>query len=617
MEKMQVMVISLVGGVQSKDHGGDASNDDHECEVLGLSSEASAVESASAWRECKKKPGHNSFIAASEFCVSDLPEQCRYPAVFKYVKCISDRTLRLRVGYTSTERPKGYSFHKDRGTDVLHTGSGLFCDVKYCESFCPCSECTKSKSPHQKWYLVIVKTACHTVYNSEEAKATKFDFFYDDLSCITDGRMKTLVGNRVVKRDIAADVCIIHCATHDSMLAKRLEYLQRETLERVASLMITKPLAKPNEVCIVMSHPHGQSKYLAVGRTMKCRKTRKGPKVKIPYTMTNCPGSSGGPIIMLNSKTCDKALLCNHEFEDLRRTPEAVEKDCFWNECTKNAQHDNFISAHEFCLNDLPEYCRYPEMLQYVQNISSRTIRLRVGCTSSERPKNNNFYNCRGTDVLRLGSGWIHDLKSFEGPCQCSECFDSNSPHHKWHLVVVKTACQMVYNLEEAKATKVDLFYDEESCRIDGRMKTLTGNGVVKRDVAADVFVFNCITHDDSLAKDLRNLLLATVGIDSTSITKQQAKLADICITVSHPHGQSKQIKVGESLKWMKTKRRCKIQVAYTAATCPGSSGGPVVMLDPRSTYMTSWSAVHSSGDSKKGLNKSSSAKPIRKVLRI
>ncbi|GFN83113.1 hypothetical protein PoB_000961900 [Plakobranchus ocellatus] len=195
----------------------------HECEVLGSGPEA--TESDSAWNRCRKNPGHLKFIPVAKFCGKHLPQNCWEQMALDYVCNMSTGTVRLRVGYTSARRPRGYSFYTDRGSNILHTGSGWLYALTPGVGPCQCSRCTGSttSTPHQTWFKIYIDTACHVVFNSEEAKFTTVDFFYDDETARIDGRMKSVSGLELMHKDVADDWCRMICATHDQSLVDKLK----------------------------------------------------------------------------------------------------------------------------------------------------------------------------------------------------------------------------------------------------------------------------------------------------------------------------------------------------------------------------------------------------------
>ncbi|GFO03240.1 hypothetical protein PoB_002974500 [Plakobranchus ocellatus] len=192
----------------------------HECEVLSCGNEA--AESEHAWKNCTKNSGHNKFIPASEFCADHLPEWVRYPWMLDYVKLVFDLTVRLRVTFTSWERPKGYSFHNYRGSDSLQVGSGFVQDVSLVQEPCLCRACKNSLTPAQEWFCMYIETACHVVFDRKEAKATKVDLFYDDESSLTNGRMKTIFALDTVVQSKDKDLSVLLCATHDKSIGRKM-----------------------------------------------------------------------------------------------------------------------------------------------------------------------------------------------------------------------------------------------------------------------------------------------------------------------------------------------------------------------------------------------------------
>ena len=265
--------------------------------MLGGGSEA--LGSPYAWANCTKNPGHTHFIPAPEFCTEHLPNWCADPKVVECVRCLAALTVRLRVTYTSWGRPDGYSFAKNRGSYIQHTGTGWVRNVTLRSGGCTCPVCSKSSTPSQEWYEVQLETACHVVYNTEEAQTTKVDFFYDDESSKVDGWTETVLAFKTKDPDQEGDNCILFCATHDHELAKMLRaYLTKAKKYRLYRDDEVYFSTKWLYLCVIVSHPHGQPKQVTL-TTNQPTLILKDFHMHFTYTTDTCPGSSGAPVLVL------------------------------------------------------------------------------------------------------------------------------------------------------------------------------------------------------------------------------------------------------------------------------------------------------------------------------
>ena len=260
-----------------------------------LDKESEEEEGAIAWQQCKKNRGHPNFIPASDFCLDHLPEKFRCPKALEYVKTISALTVMLRVGYTSWERPNYFAFSQHRGSDVQHTGSALVSEITEHDGPCQCSECDHSplQSRPQKWFEIHLETALHVIYNTEEAQASRVDFFYDDERAIAEGRKKTLWATEVRKAHSQGDFCSFVCVTHNLDLAQRLqEYLRKSTKAKFYGLSGRWMASGWDNMCVMASHPHGQPKKITLGRLMNEHEITPAHRYYV-YSLDTCPGSSG------------------------------------------------------------------------------------------------------------------------------------------------------------------------------------------------------------------------------------------------------------------------------------------------------------------------------------
>ena len=257
------------------------------------------VECAFTWSECSKNPGHTDFIPAPEFCLDHLPRWCSDPSVVECVRTIAALTVRLRVSYTSWSRPDGYTFSKHRGSGILHTGSGWVRKIQPGSGPCRCPECRRSSFPRQDWYEVHLETACHVVYNTEEAQATKVDFFFDDERSKVEGWIETIHAFAATDQDEKGDICILLCATHDHDLGDILQVCvdKLRPMERFNICAVYSQI-RTRHLCIIVSHPHGRPKQVTVGEE-QLHMTAAADHRYFTYSTATCPGSSGAPVLFV------------------------------------------------------------------------------------------------------------------------------------------------------------------------------------------------------------------------------------------------------------------------------------------------------------------------------
>ena len=214
------------------------------------------------------------------------------------VRAMIDRTVRLRVYWVSPDRPDDDEFSNHRGTMTSRIGTGLISDFykPVSDKPCPCDTCNGEIT--RKFWRFEVRTAHHVVYNTEEAKSTRVDLFYDDDNCMFDGRMVTVTGLEVERIYHDEDICYMECVTHDEALVERIESLKRsldsvktEPLDLdLSSLDFLPPYDGGRHPTLIVSHPHGQPKKITLGQ----ERYEKPPFVE--YNTPTCPGSSGAPV---------------------------------------------------------------------------------------------------------------------------------------------------------------------------------------------------------------------------------------------------------------------------------------------------------------------------------
>ncbi|GFS18618.1 hypothetical protein ElyMa_003267600, partial [Elysia marginata] len=231
----------------------------HECAIF-TSREHEAAESCWGYKNCEKNPGHKNFISVQDCKDIYLP---RLQSDYQREKFRSwiDRTVRLRVNCTSQDRPDGYPMAEYRGNSIMRVGTG---SVRYVEKPkynkpCVCPKCHGNVARKQWRFRVL--TAQHVVYNTEEAKKTKIDFFYDDDSCKSDGRMKSVWGVEVTGCGADTDWCLMLCVTCDEDLGERIEKIDSgyELDDKLTYRDLSQLGLLPSgdeDLALIVSHPH-------------------------------------------------------------------------------------------------------------------------------------------------------------------------------------------------------------------------------------------------------------------------------------------------------------------------------------------------------------------------
>ncbi|BFZ19020.1 hypothetical protein BsWGS_22059 [Bradybaena similaris] len=269
--------------------------------------------------------------------------------------------------------------------------------------------------------------------------------------------------------------------------------------------------------------------------------------------------------------------------------------------CLKDPGHKNFIPIDKFSIEDLPEDYRDSDVVDYIRAISDLTVRVTVKYVSDRRPATvpgsrdpYPGFSDRGHRRVTVGSGCVDSVYMFNGaPCQCKDCLSSSTPVMNFAKINILTAVHVVFDEVEGELTTCHLFFDRgnipETCK---GVVTLTGMSEVSKHVSEDTCYMTHYTHDLGLAQRLHQTvkqmhdLRATIQekLPQISNLKQRKDVLDrqpfLCI-VSHPHGCSKQISLGH---WTSSGVFFNdiTSFMYNTATCPGSSGTLVCLMQDR-----------------------------------
>ena len=105
----------------------------------------------------------------------------------------------------------------------------------------------------------------------------------------------------------------------------------------------------------------------------------------------------------------------------------------------------------------------------------------------------------------------------------------------------------------------------------------MTGLEVVRSSPYRDISDMTCVTHDEALGERIESAMTCWLDGLGKHLDLSDVDFLPFCdrpryptLIVSHPHGQSKKITMGQGKLVRDTLEE------YNAPTCPGSSGAPV-----------------------------------------
>ena len=306
------------------------------------------------------------------------------------------------------------------------------------------------------------------------------------------------------------------------------------------------------------------------------------------------------------------------ECEVLGSGPDSMESGRLWAACKKDPGHPNFIPYPEFSLDHLPIDVRTQENYDRVMMVANRTVRLTVRYTSMKRPDGYPFSSVRGTKIPHTGTGFISPFGARRDYTAGSFLIPISSNTYELQLnltlesyvISVTTARHVVFDEEEAEATQIDFFYDDENSEFNGKMKTTQGLDIRSFIPSKDTCTLLCSTQD----KDLMHRLWAsrrTPSHASDYLHSRWNEDCQSCVIVSHPHGQPKKIRVGKT-EWV-VRPYNELQnydrvdsdspELYTASTCPGSSGALVLECMDQASLCNVFHIVHTKKSHSEGFN--------------
>ncbi|CAL1546330.1 unnamed protein product [Lymnaea stagnalis] len=245
--------------------------------------------------------------------------------------------------------------------------------------------------------------------------------------------------------------------------------------------------------------------------------------------------------------------------------------------CKKNPGHVNFIPVTSFQLGNLPVQCRDKRLVSYIRFLSRLVVHLSARFTSVNRPEHYPCFNSRGTSGLRNATGftWIPG-EIEEIPCPIKECPYSQKEHTVYGYLRVMTNKHVVYDLGEALNTVGRLYFDSTD-----QYSSIQCVGLDYSTEDSDVAHLRCVTHDAALLPLVKGQQEKAYRTYKSIAPETWRKCQGLCVVISHPHGLAKAITVGAHVMFEVTRNNSRAHY-YNAATCPGSSGAPVLYVCQR-----------------------------------
>ncbi|XP_059168166.1 uncharacterized protein LOC131950136 isoform X1 [Physella acuta] len=252
-----------------------------------------------------------------------------------------------------------------------------------------------------------------------------------------------------------------------------------------------------------------------------------------------------------------------------------------WDQCNKKLRHKDFVQCKDFItnparfLNDA-NIIYDANLEKYILTCIALTVRLVVNFVSQDRP---DFYtklaDKRGENHTFTGSGIVVGTEPSNNKCNCLRHKRMSEKNYETWSVYIASATHVVFDHAEAKCTTAELFYHDKSERKD--IKKISGVRLYERRIEGDSCILECVTCNQSLFTQL----------DQEVNTLEQLYKSlpgdnDAIIIISHPHGMPKHISFGKPTH-QHTKDESMFtlsELKYNTATCPGSSGAPVLKLN-------------------------------------
>ena len=257
--------------------------------------------------------------------------------------------------------------------------------------------------------------------------------------------------------------------------------------------------------------------------------------------------------------------------------------------CEKGTDHANFVKIGNLTVEHIPEASNRGEILIVVQKISDLTVKIRTG----------RVRNLTGGANEKITTGFVTELQFAVGSegtsCRCRTCKLSGQDNKVVGKILIATSTTVISSDEKAKRSEFEVTIDGGSTYI------LSGIRLVDQTLGF------CVVECETCSMEVIDYL----NIKREQCEQLMSKVRDngqrLCIIVSHPHGLSKRVSLGQWTRRIeqgahKLKTYCKYE--YDTPTCPGSAGAFVYI--PGISDIAHRPNHHHWGVNGKGINYSS-----------
>ncbi|CAL1543774.1 unnamed protein product [Lymnaea stagnalis] len=235
--------------------------------------------------------------------------------------------------------------------------------------------------------------------------------------------------------------------------------------------------------------------------------------------------------------------------------------------CLKNPDHKQFLSLKTLQFKDLPEHHQTPCTLDFIYYVAQFTVRLVVDFISPDRPCHCGQENtsqdrqcqCLRGNVRHVGSGLVTGLA---GPDQLAPDVRDST---KTYFILV-TAAHVIFDTSEAQKTEIEFFHDDPHDR--SSVRKAFGLKVLNTNLEADFSEVLCVAEDEKISETLNNrtFFRKVISEIKSSWKKGWTLSQDLAVHISHPHGTSKKVTLGNIVSADTSHGH--YQLIYSLATC-------------------------------------------------